>query len=84
MQNVEYWTDRLFAVSWTRELSSWNRYSKLLQVLRFTLFFALIRHFTITIQSYWFQYLARCQKYLRIIAICEHFNLHTQLVRFVY
>lgn len=32
MQNAEYWTDRLFAVSWTRELSSWTRYSKLLQV----------------------------------------------------
>ncbi|KAF8382104.1 emb-27 [Pristionchus pacificus] len=60
MQNVEYWTDRLFAVSWTRELSSWNRYSKLLQ------------------------YLARCQKYLRIIAICEHFNLHTHHILFMH
>ncbi|GMR32440.1 hypothetical protein PMAYCL1PPCAC_02635, partial [Pristionchus mayeri] len=60
MPNAEYWTDRLFAVSWTRELSSWTRYGKLLQ------------------------YLARSQKYLRIIAICERFNLHTHHILFMH
>ncbi|GMT04420.1 hypothetical protein PENTCL1PPCAC_26594, partial [Pristionchus entomophagus] len=58
--NAEYWTDRLFAVSWAKEMSSWTRYGKLLQ------------------------YLARGQKYLRIIAICERFNLHTHHIFFMY
>ncbi|GMT32948.1 hypothetical protein PFISCL1PPCAC_24245, partial [Pristionchus fissidentatus] len=58
--NAEYWVDRLFAVSCSRDSLPWTRYGKLVQ------------------------YLARCQKYLRIVAICERFNLHVRHVFFMH